>query len=107
MPTEVKLPAPVQATVDERLLKAEWPEGTAFAPGAYAVGGDPLRLWYVCPCGCGVKGGLRVYPKGTPEPTPKLEPTWAWDADETTLVPSVHHIGHWHGYLQKGMWVNA
>ena len=34
---------------------------------------------------------------------------WAWDGDEDcpTLVPSVHAVGEWHGWIQKGMLIEA
>ncbi|HWA07934.1 MAG TPA: DUF6527 family protein [Opitutaceae bacterium] len=33
--------------------------------------------------------------------TPKV---WGWDGNEEkpTLEPSIHTIGHWHGYLRNG-----
>lgn len=31
-------------------------------------------------------------------------PVWGWDGNEEkpTLNPSIHVIGHWHGYLEAG-----
>lgn len=61
-------------------------------------------LWYYCPCGCGSLGvlivGCRYKPKNDGFAT------WKWDGrrDKPTLVPSVHHVGHWHGYLTDGVW---
>lgn len=106
---EVKLPAPVKSSTDALLLKQRWPTKHKFAAGATAFGGEPLRMWYVCPCGCGSVGGLRVYRAGTPAPQPKEEPTWGWNGDEQrpTLAPSINHVDHWHGYLRDGMFVNA
>lgn len=101
--SEVKLPAPVKATlvddVDEQT-------GTPGAFGFYInhgapEGSPPAGLIYVCPCGCGLLGGLAFRP-GAP-------PAWHWDGNREapTLSPSVHHVGHWHGWLRAGMWLNA
>lgn len=29
---------------------------------------------------------------------------WGWDGneDQPTLQPSIHYVGHWHGYLRAG-----
>lgn len=61
--------------------------------------------YYACPCGCGRAGGLYV---GTPD-KPTRKPSWAWNGDvlRPTLTPSVHHVGHWHGFLTDGMWVSV
>lgn len=34
---------------------------------------------------------------------------WGWDGNEDapTLTPSVHCIGHWHGWVRGGMLVEA
>ena len=34
---------------------------------------------------------------------------WGWDGNEDvpTLTPSVHHIGHWHGWVRAGALVEA
>ncbi len=34
---------------------------------------------------------------------------WGWDGNETapTLTPSVHTVGHWHGFVTKGQLVEA
>lgn len=33
-------------------------------------------------------------------------PSWQWNGslDKPTLTPSVHHRGHWHGWLTDGVW---
>ena len=30
---------------------------------------------------------------------------WGWDGNEDhpTLTPSIHDVGHWHGYLKNGV----
>jgi hypothetical protein len=52
----------------------------------------------ICPCGCGNTGGLRIRPAPSP--------SWEWDGntEAPTLTPSVHHVGHWHGWLKSGVW---
>ena len=34
---------------------------------------------------------------------------WGWDGDEErpTLQPSIHDIGHWHGFLTAGVLVSC
>ena len=59
-------------------------------------------FWYSCPCGCGRKGLLTVGKGFKPEDGP----SWNWNGslDKPTLTPSVHHVGHWHGWLTDGVW---
>jgi len=74
------------------------------APGAfeYYRSGDrfPAGMIYLCPCGCGASNALRFRPS-SPE-----HPSWEWDGnlDAPTLLPSVHRVGHWHGWLKNGVW---
>lgn len=58
----------------------------------------PAGMIYSCPCGCGTGGSLAFRPHASP--------SWDWDGnwDAPTLSPSVHHVGHWHGYLRNGVW---
>lgn len=58
----------------------------------------PAGLIYCCPCGCGATGALAFRPHASP--------SWEWDGnrEKPTLTPSVHHVGHWHGYLRNGVW---
>lgn len=102
---EVRLPAPVKATlvadVDQRL-------GVPGAFNFYVAYGEPQDaapkgLIYVCPCGCGEQGSLAFRLPGADRPS------WIWDGNRETptLEPSVHHVGHWHGYLRSGFWVQA
>ena len=73
-------------------------------PGAfeYYKAGDRYLagMIYCCPCGCGRTGALRFRPS---EPS---HPSWQWDGnmEAPTLTPSVHHVGHWHGWLTDGVW---
>lgn len=100
--SEVTLPGPVPATyckdIDE--VKAK--------PGAFEFyqHGDryPAGMIYCCPCGCGRLGSLQF------RPAPREEKaSWEWNGstDKPTLSPSVHHVGHWHGWLRDGQWVQA
>lgn len=71
-------------------------------PGAFDfyTAGDRERagIIYICPCGCGATGALAFRPHESP--------SWDWNGEiETiTLSPSVHHVGHWHGWLRNGIW---
>lgn len=71
-------------------------------PGAFdfytAEGRERAGMIYICPCGCGATGALAF--------RPARSPSWEWDGNEEapTLSPSVHHVGHWHGYLRAGIW---
>ncbi|WP_217577332.1 DUF6527 family protein [Mesorhizobium sp. GbtcB19] len=62
-------------------------------------------FYYCCPCGCGRIGMLFVG-KGM---KPTCSPSWQWNGslEKPTLTPSVHHVGHWHGYLTDGVWVSC
>lgn len=61
----------------------------------------PAGMIYCCPCGCGATGSLAFRPHASP--------SWDWDGDvdAPTLSPSVHHVGHWHGWLKEGVWVSC
>ena len=99
MVTEVQLSAPVKA---QRFDDIDQVSGQAGA-FEYFKSGDryPAGMLYCCPCGCGAIGSLDFRPHESP--------SWEWDGNvETpTLSPSVHHVGHWHGWLRSGMWVQA
>lgn len=53
---------------------------------------------YACPCGCGRLVALDFRPHPSP--------SWEWDGntEKPTLSPSVHDVGHWHGWLRAGIW---
>lgn len=63
------------------------------------------QFWFFCPCGCGhltwldVGNGFK----------PANGPSWEWNGsiDSPTLTPSVHRVGHWHGWLRGGVWVSC
>jgi hypothetical protein len=60
-------------------------------------------FYYCCPCGCGRTAPLMVGNGFKPQAD---YPTWNWNGslDKPTLQPSVHHVGHWHGWLRNGVW---
>lgn len=62
---------------------------------------ETAGMIYVCPCGCGAQGALSF----RPAPSPSWE--WNGNRDQPTLSPSVHHVGHWHGWLQNGVWTSC
>ena len=46
--------------------------------------------------------------RGAPDPDPnKL--IWGWDGnfDQPSVAPSIHWVGHWHGYLTNGRFVSC
>lgn len=88
--TEVRLPASVKATLVEDIDRES-------CPGAIQVEGS--GLWYECPCGCKSQAYLNFRPSPAP--------SWDYDHASVTLSPSVHHVGHWHGHLKAGYWVQA
>lgn len=81
-------------------------EMKARVPGSICESEDDDGRWYYgCPCGCGAAGGLRVSAGNKPAQSP----SWVWNGskDKPTLKPSVHHIGHWHGWLTDGVWLSC
>jgi hypothetical protein len=74
-------------------------------PGAFEFykHGDryPAGMIYACPCGCGSLGSLQFRPA-----TREEKASWEWNGstEKPTLTPSVHHVGHWHGWLTDGVW---
>jgi hypothetical protein len=80
-------------------------EMNARLPGSICENEDDDRWLYACPCGCGTAGALRVGQGAKPAQTP----SWLWNGSKEapTLTPSVHHIGHWHGWLTDGMWLSC
>lgn len=92
--SEIKTP-PVQAQRFEDIWEIDHPGAFEF----YREGDRyPAGMIYACPCGCGTRGSLAFRPHPSP--------SWEWDGnlDAPTLSPSVHHVGHWHGYLRNGVW---
>jgi hypothetical protein len=104
--TDVKT-APVKAAflTADRFWDTSTPFRRCTTPGAILLGEeeeDPGAWWYCCPCGCGHVGRLYV---GVVRKPPQ-SPSWAWTGgkEAATLSPSVHHVGHWHGWLKNGVW---
>lgn len=64
----------------------------------------PAGLIYCCPCGCGRLGALHFRPGSVDGGA-----SWEWNGniEAPTLLPSVHHVGHWHGYLTDGVWISC
>jgi len=65
----------------------------------FTSGGRPeAGMLFRCPCGCGKLQSLDFRPHDSP--------SWEWDGnrDAPTLQPSVHMVGHWHGWLRAGIW---
>lgn len=62
---------------------------------------DIAGMIYCCPCGCGRLGSLQFRPA-----TREDAASWEWNGstEKPTLNPSVHHVGHWHGWLTDGVW---
>jgi hypothetical protein len=62
-----------------------------------------FEMFYLCPCGCAVEGKLLI---GEGHKPGGARPSWNWNGSKAspTLQPSVHHKGHWHGYLKDGYW---
>lgn len=87
----------------EEMLTRE--PGLLMFEGSEPAADGSRRVLYSCPCGCGATGALRV---GVNE-KPASSPSWAWTGgkEKITLKPSVHHIGHWHGWLTDGVWVSC
>ena len=102
--SEVKT-RPVRATntQDKETFYREVKAGSFRVSSTLEEGGSQL-LWYCCPCGCGSIAAITVGNRF--KPTPVYGASWEWNGDEEapTLQPSVHHIGHWHGWLRNGMW---
>jgi hypothetical protein len=83
----------------KRVDELDVPDCPAGAFEYYSQGDREIAgMMYRCPCGCGVLGSLAFRPAPSP--------SWQWDGNTEvpTLSPSVHHVGHWHGFLTKGVW---
>lgn len=75
--------------------------------------GEVWGISYDCPCGlldC-ENGGRQVVPTKsdfTGKPTGSDSATRGWDLsgdsfENITLSPSIHQVGHWHGFLRSGV----
>jgi len=106
--TEIRTsPVPATHIPDKELFRED---GVGKVPGSFRLSeveeDGCQRFWYCCPCGCGSLGAFRVGNRFKPAGSP---PSWNWNGsvDKPTLTPSVHHVGHWHGWLRDGVWVSA
>lgn len=66
---------------------------------------EPLRMTFLCPCGCGSYGGVAVAGDAT------KHPIWQWDGnlESPTIQPSIRFLGGcgWHGFLTNGSFVSC
>lgn len=106
---EVKLTSPVTA-----INMANLPEPGQSPAGSFTYLYDyndhtKIRgMIYTCPCGCGRQGSLSFRPPSEDDIKYKRA-TWDWDGniEQPTLHPSIHHVGHWHGWLKSGVFTDA
>ena len=76
-------------------------------------GGEVYGIRYDCPCGdsgCPMGGWCVVPTKAnfTGKPTCADSLARGWDVsgdsfENISLTPSIHHFGHWHGFLTNGV----
>ena len=73
-------------------------------PGSFHIAedGDDIFFWSFCPCGCGAQSCIPIGRNIKPDESP----SWSWNGDEEkpSLEPSIHHVGHWHGWFTNGIW---
>lgn len=107
---EVILPAPVKAVRVKNSEARDRLKAGRFR--FYSNIADPKGTrWrgmiYACPCGCGSEGVIRF--RGPDGAAIEGQHSWAWDDNERqpTLSPSIHHIGHWHGWLKAGYFTQS
>lgn len=64
----------------------------------------PAGMIFCCPCGCGIMSSLQFRPASHED-----RASWEWNGnmDAPTLSPSVHNVGHWHGWLRDGVWTSV
>jgi hypothetical protein len=83
--------------------------GVGQVPGSFRVDepdDDGERyFWFCCPCGCGDISSLTVGEGFKPADPP----SWTWNGsfNSPELQPSVHRVGHWHGWLRAGVWTSC
>ena len=101
--TEVKT-SPVTAKLFDKDEFHARRQAGSFYLGDQDTDGE-ISFWYCCPCGCERVGLLTVGNGFKPEDGP----SWSWNGsdEKATLLPSVHHVGHWHGWLTDGIWISC
>lgn len=107
---EVRLPAPVKATLVDEIVGDGLPAGAwrFWRYGNEPADAEPAGLNFLCPCGCGALHGI-AWRRSDGKPG-----GWTWDGnrDAPTCSPSIlayNNDGspHWHGYLKGGLWTQA
>lgn len=98
--SEVRLPAPVKAHRVESVTDDRRPGVFKFFADDGVIAGMNFR----CPCPC-----ARLTPIYFTGHAVAGEPSWDWDLnlDAPTLKPSLHAVGHWHGFLRAGFFTQA
>lgn len=84
----------------KELVERKIPGSVSFSP--YPDEDGEQYMSYVCPCGCGHQSNLLVGNGFKPPDSPSWQ--WSGSRDKPTLTPSVHHVGHWRGWLTDGVW---
>lgn len=79
--------------------------------------GEVYGIRYNCPCRSAAceMGGWSVVPTksnflGKPSSADAVARGWDITGDSfenITLAPSIHHVGHWHGFLTNGVLVSC
>lgn len=107
---EVRLVAPLRATLIEGDLMAPGTPPGGFRFWCYGTGKDPdapSGLNFLCPCGCRALYGIKW------RQSTGAAAGWTWDGNREapTCSPSVLGGGtdgpHWHGFLRAGFWIQA
>ena len=88
-------------SVDLRRVPNPLPPDHVVKPGDFSWGPevDGIRYLYLCLPGDKHLDAIRVQrgPAGGAR-------TWGWDGneDKPTVIPSIHWVDHWHGWLEAG-----
>lgn len=105
--SEVKIAAPVPATLDPELREKAFAkmggQVVDAVPGAYQIEtrNSNKLLWFSCPCGCGDLRPIPLSGNGwtlTEESSPTVTPS---------IFTRISAEPHWHGFLTAGIWVQA
>lgn len=77
------------------------------AVGEFAIKGDRIMIAVPWPNANAPDNYVQSYIPITTGP--RSPGFWGWDGNEDapTLTPSLHVIGHWHGWVRAGMLVEA